>query len=302
MGPGAAGAAQVEAIFGWMLTAEGLMSFVTLAALEVVLGIDNVIFISIAASRLPRHRQLAARQLGLSMALGMRIVLLSTLVWMAGLTRTVVSLGDLHFSWRDLILIAGGSYLLWKAGQETRDLLRPPVRGPDGGQGGAAAGRDMFLVVVAQIAVIDVIFAIDSIVTAVGMTRELPIMISAVVLAVVVMMFASGVLSDFIERNPSTKMLALVFLLVVGLVLVVEGLGLHVDRAYLYAALGFAVLVEALNVLARRAEAVADTVTEPRAGPRAGPGSDPRPGSRAEPGSLKDTAGPDGTVDGSAGN
>jgi predicted tellurium resistance membrane protein TerC len=245
-----------------MLTPEGLMSFVTLAALEIVLGIDNVIFISIAASRLPRHRQLLARQIGLSLALILRVILLSTLVWLAGLTTPLFAIGPLDFSARDLILIGGGAYLLWKAGQETGEMLRPAahpgaLKGED-----ATAKPDLFLMVVAQIAVIDVIFAIDSIVTAVGMTNELPIMVAAVVVAIVVMMFASGVLSDFIEKNPSTKMLALVFLLVVGLVLVVEGFGVHVSKAYLYAALGFAVLVETLNVLARRAEAVAQSVPD----------------------------------------
>jgi predicted tellurium resistance membrane protein TerC len=247
----------VEAAFGWMMTPEGWATLVTLTALEVVLGIDNVIFISIAASRLPKERQLAARQLGLFLALGLRIALLSTLVWLAGLTRPLF----FGFSARDLILMLGGAYLLWKAGQETLDMVRPRPPRPSEDLG-AKAAQALFLTVVAQIAVIDVIFAIDSIVTAVGMTNELPIMITAVVIAIITMMFASGVLSDFIEKNPSTKMLALVFLLVVGLVLMVEGFGFHVDRAYLYSALGFAVLVETLNVLAKRAEEAASRTDE----------------------------------------
>jgi predicted tellurium resistance membrane protein TerC len=251
----------VEAAFGWMMTPEGWATLVTLTALEVVLGIDNVIFISIAASRLPKERQLAARQLGLFLALGLRIALLSTLVWLAGLTRPLFFLAGHGFSARDLILMLGGAYLLWKAGQETLDMVRPRPPRPSEDLG-AKAAQALFLTVVAQIAVIDVIFAIDSIVTAVGMTNELPIMITAVVIAIITMMFASGVLSDFIEKNPSTKMLALVFLLVVGLVLMVEGFGFHVDRAYLYSALGFAVLVETLNVLAKRAEEAASRTDE----------------------------------------
>lgn len=252
----------MEAIFGWMMSPAGWASFVTLAALEIVLGIDNVIFISIAASRLPRHRQLAARQLGLTLALVFRIALLSVLVWLTGLTATIFSVGPLDFSARDLILIAGGAYLLWKAGQEVGEMLRPAshaaaLKGED-----ATGGPDLFLMVVAQIAVIDVVFAIDSIVTAVGMTNELPIMIAAVVVAIIVMMFASGILSDFIEQNPSTKMLALMFLLLVGLMLVVEGFGVHIPRGYLYAALGFAAVVEVFSVLARKAEEAAAAVED----------------------------------------
>lgn len=236
-------------IFAWMATPQGWASLATLTLLEIVLGIDNVIFISIAASKLPHAQQGRARRIGLSLALFLRIALLSVLVWLAQLNQPVFEVFGHGVSWRDIILIAGGAYLIYKAWIEIAELLAPA----HGGDGGPKRKADTMFVVIAQIAVIDVVFALDSMITAVGMTNELPIMITAVIIAVLVMMFASEVVSNFIDRYPTTKMLALAFLLIVGFVLVADGCGIHIDRAYLYAAIGFSVLVETLNILVKRA-------------------------------------------------
>ena len=233
----------------WMTTPEGWASLATLTILEVVLGIDNVIFISIAASRLPRPQQATARRVGLFLALFLRIALLSVLVWLAQLNQPLVTIMGNEISWRDIILIVGGLYLLYKATIEIDDMVRAKSMADHAGPKRKA---ETMLMVIAQIAVIDVIFALDSMITAVGMTSELPIMITAVIIAVLVMMFASEVVSNFIERYPTTKMLALAFLLIVGMVLVADGLGTHIDRAYLYVAIAFSVIVEALNIFARR--------------------------------------------------
>jgi predicted tellurium resistance membrane protein TerC len=233
----------------WMATPQGWASLATLTILEVVLGIDNVIFISIAASRLPRAQQSTARRVGLFLALFLRIALLSVLVWLAQLNEPLVTVMGNEISWRDIILIVGGLYLLYKATIEIDDMVRAKSMADHAGPKRKA--ETLFLVI-AQIAVIDVIFALDSMITAVGMTSELPIMITAVVIAVLVMMFASEIVSDFIERYPTTKMLALAFLLIVGMVLVADGLGTHIDRTYLYVAIAFSVIVEALNIFARR--------------------------------------------------
>jgi predicted tellurium resistance membrane protein TerC len=246
----------------WMATPEGWASLATLTLLEVVLGIDNVIFISIAASRLPRAQQALARRIGLFLALFLRIALLSVLVWLAQLNKPLFTIMGNDISWRDIILIVGGLYLLYKATIEIDDMVR--AKSLEDHAGPKRKAETMFMVI-AQIAVIDVIFALDSMITAVGMTNDLPIMITAVVIAVLVMMFASEVVSNFIERYPTTKMLALAFLLIVGMVLVADGMGTHIDRAYLYAAIAFSVIVEGLNIFAKRKsdkEAGADEGTE----------------------------------------
>jgi predicted tellurium resistance membrane protein TerC len=234
----------------WMTTPQGWMSLATLAILEIVLGIDNVIFISIAASRLPREQQQMARRVGLFLALFLRIALLSILVWLAKLSEPVFTILGHGVSWRDIILIVGGLYLLWKATIEIDDMVRAKTTADHAGPKRKA--QTMFAVI-AQIAVIDVIFALDSMITAVGMTNDLPIMIVAVVMAVLVMMFASDVISDFIDRYPTIKMLALAFLMIVGMVLVADGCGFHIPREYLYAAIAFSIGVEALNIAARKA-------------------------------------------------
>ena len=235
--------------FAWMATPEGWASLTTLTLLEIVLGIDNVIFISIAASKLPQHQQATARRLGLALALILRIILLSMLVWLAGLTKPLFALAGHPFSARDLILIGGGAYLLYKATLEIGDMVR--AKSVEDHAGPKSKSSSM-MVVVAQIAVIDVIFAIDSIVTAIGMSSNLPIMITAVVIAILVMMFASEAVSAFIDKYETTKMLALAFLMIVGMVLIADGFGQHIERTYLYAAIAFSVLVEGLNIAVKR--------------------------------------------------
>ena len=235
--------------FAWMSTGSGWASFLTLALLEIVLGIDNVIFISIAASKLPREQQAFARRVGLSAALVLRIILLSMLVWLAELTKPLFTILAHEFSARDLILMLGGLYLIYKATLEIGEMVRS--KSVEGHAGPKSKSGSLWMVI-AQIAVIDVIFAVDSIVTAIGMSNDLPIMISAVVVAILVMMFASEVVSAFIDKYETTKMLALAFLLIVGMVLVADGFGYHIERAFLYAAIGFSVIVEALNIYVKR--------------------------------------------------
>lgn len=235
--------------FAWMATPDGWASLATLTLLEIVLGIDNVIFISIAASKLPKEQQAMARRLGLSLALILRVILLSMLVWLAGLTKPLFAVFDHPFSMRDLILIAGGGYLLYKATIEIGEMVR--AKGVED-HAGPKTKSSSLMVVVAQIAVIDVIFAIDSIVTAIGMSNNLSIMVAAVVIAIAVMMFASEAVSAFIDKYETTKMLALAFLMIVGMVLVADGFGQHIERTYLYAAIAFSVLVESLNILVKR--------------------------------------------------
>ena len=235
--------------FAWMATADGWASLATLTLLEIVLGIDNVIFISIAASKLPKEQQASARRMGLALALILRVILLSMLVWLAGLTKPLFDVLGHSFSARDLILIAGGGYLLYKATLEIDDIVRSKSVED---HAGPKTKSSKLMVVIAQIAVIDVIFAIDSIVTAIGMSNNLSIMVTAVVIAIAVMMFASETVSAFIDKYETTKMLALAFLLIVGMVLVADGFGQHIERAYLYAAIAFSVVVEALNIAVKR--------------------------------------------------
>jgi predicted tellurium resistance membrane protein TerC len=245
-----------------MATPAGWASLATLTILEIVLGIDNVIFISIAASKLPKAQQAMARRVGLFLALFLRIAFLSLLVWLAALTKPLFQVGSHPVSVRDLILIVGGLYLIYKATIEIDDMVRAKSMADHAGPKKKA---ETFFAVVAQIAVIDVIFALDSMITAVGMTNQLPIMVIAVIIAVLVMMLASDVVSSFIERYPTTKMLALAFLFVVGMVLVADGFGYHFERTFLYVAIAFSIMVEALNVLAHKARSKADgTQAEPK--------------------------------------
>ena len=237
----------------------------TLVVLEIVLGIDNLVFVSLIANRLPEANRQRVRRLGLGLALGLRLVLLSGIAWLVGLTAPVFDLGwagargahgeptfETAFSWRDLILIAGGLFLLWKATTE----IGHTMDGHADGEGGAPARAAPSVgSAIAQILALDLVFSIDSILTAVGMTDHLPIMFAAVILAVLAMLLAADPLGNFIARNPSVVMLALAFLLMIGLVLVADGFGVHVPKGYIYAAMGFAGLVEGLNLVARRRRA-----------------------------------------------
>jgi predicted tellurium resistance membrane protein TerC len=222
-------------------------ALVTLTVLEIVLGIDNVIFISILVSRLPKERAKRARQIGLSLALVFRVILLAGLTWIMSLTRPVVTIYELDLSWRDLILIGGGLFLLAKGTHE----IHEEVESVDHAEA-AAAPTASFLWVVAQLIAIDLVFSLDSIITAIGMARDIEVMIAAVVIAIGVMYVASGPVSRFIGNNPTTKMLALAFLLLIGVALVADGMGFHIPRGYIYFAMAFAAGVEFFNVLARR--------------------------------------------------
>ncbi|MDX1580569.1 MAG: TerC family protein [Alphaproteobacteria bacterium] len=217
-------------------------ALLTLTALEIVLGIDNVIFISVLASRLPQDRQRLAMTIGLAGALVMRLALLGGIVWLTQLTKPLISLFELDFSARDLILIAGGGFLLVKATVE----IHQTIEGDGHGTGGM--GTASFAAVVTQIILIDAVFSIDSILTAVGMTDIIPVMVIAIVIAIAIMLLAAGPVSDFIQKHPTTKMLALSFLLLIGMALIADGLQFHIPRGYLYFAIAFSALVEALNV------------------------------------------------------
>lgn len=233
----------------WLLDPQIWASLLTLTILEIVLGIDNLIFISIVAGRLPAHQQARARTVGLALALFMRLALLASISWLVGLTATVFSIGGHGFSWRDLILAGGGLFLLYKGTKEIHEL----VEGGDHGEatGEAPKRKVTFASVIGQIIVLDIVFSLDSVITAVGMADNLWVMSTAVLVAVAVMLFAAGTVSSFVNRHPSVKMLALAFLLLIGMVLVADGMGFHVPKGFIYAAMGFSVAVESLNLLAR---------------------------------------------------
>jgi predicted tellurium resistance membrane protein TerC len=228
--------------FAWISDPEIWVSLVTLMALEIVLGIDNLVFISILAGRLPPEQQPRARKVGLALALLTRLALLATLAWIIGLTAPFFTLGRFALSWRDVILIGGGLFLLYKATHE----IHQEVEGDAEDKGPGRTGGS-FMAVVTQIAVIDIIFSLDSVITAVGMADQLWVMVVAVVAAVAVMLIASDPLAAFIAGHPTVKMLALSFLLLIGVMLIAEGLHFHIPKGYVYFALGFSVMVEALN-------------------------------------------------------
>jgi predicted tellurium resistance membrane protein TerC len=234
------------------------IAFATLTALELVLGIDNIIFISILIDRLPPARRELARRIGLFLAMFMRIALLLVLAWIVGLTAPLFTvLGD-EFSGRDLILIAGGVFLLWKATGEIHGLLEGDEEDDERRMAATFAG------ILVQIAVIDLVFSLDSIITAVGMVDEIPVMIAAVIASVLLMMIAAGPIGRFVSRHPTVKMLALSFLIMVGMALVADGFGFHVPKGYLYFAMAFSVGVEILN-LRMRAKRVVDSRRRPPA-------------------------------------
>jgi predicted tellurium resistance membrane protein TerC len=221
-------------------------SLLTLTAMEIVLGIDNIVFISVLVSRLPAESSKKARQIGLALALIFRIALLVVLSWLIGLTEPVVTVFGLSLSWRDLILLAGGLFLIYKSTHE----IHQGVEGSH--EDGQKPVQASFAAIVSQIIVIDMVFSVDSIITAIGMAEHVEIMILAVIIAMGVMYLASGAISSFIERHPTTKMLALAFLLMIGIALVADGLGFHIPRGYIYAAMAFSAFVEVLNVAAKR--------------------------------------------------
>ncbi len=221
-------------------------ALLTLTAMEIVLGIDNLIFISVLAARLPENQQRLARGIGLGLALIFRIALLFAITSLIALTQPQFEILDRAFSWRDIILIAGGLFLLAKATIEIHEAVE------GGAEDSGSAAKATFFIVIAQIVAIDAIFSVDSIVTAIGMTDYIAIMIIAVSIAMLVMFIAAEPATRFIKKHPTTKMLALAFLILIGALLVADGLGFHFPRGYVYFAMAFAVLVELLNVLARR--------------------------------------------------
>jgi predicted tellurium resistance membrane protein TerC len=234
--------------FVWLNDPTAWAALLTLVVLEVVLGIDNLIFISILTNKLPEHQQARARFLGISAALVMRLVLLATISFIVQLTNPVFTIFDHGFSWRDLILIAGGLFLVWKATTEIHHTVDPE----DHKDSMVGAVRLTLGAAIFQILLLDLVFSIDSIITAVGMTDEIAIMYIAVIAAVTVMMIAANPLANFIAKNPTIVMLALGFLLMIGMTLIADGMGYHVPKGYIYAAMAFSALVEALNMLARR--------------------------------------------------
>lgn len=243
---------------------EAWAAFAALVTLEIVLGIDNLIFISIVAAKVPEHQQDSVRKLGIAIALIMRLMLLAGIAWLVGLTRIVLDLGiegrpgaygeptfETAFSWRDIILIAGGIFLTYKAVKEIRYKLVPD----EAANGVSPAVTATFAGALFQIVLLDLVFSIDSILTAVGMTDALPIMVAAVVVAVGFMLLASGPVMRFVKDNPTVVMLALAFLLMIGMVLIADGFGRHVPKGYIYSAMAFAAFVEALNMASRRRRA-----------------------------------------------
>jgi len=225
-------------------------ALLTLMAMEVVLGIDNLIFISILTNKLPKENQVLARRVGISLALILRLALLGTIAFIVQLTEPLFEAFGRGFSWRDLILIAGGAFLVWKATREIHHHVDPH---PQGDMFAASAASLSMGAAIAQILMLDLVFSVDSIITAVGMTEHLPIMFIAVIFAVTVMLVAATPLANFIDRNPTIVMLALSFLLMIGMTLIADGFGAHVPKGYVYAAMAFSALVESLNLLARRA-------------------------------------------------
>lgn len=233
-------------MLNWILDTQILASFLTLALLEIILGIDNVIFLSIISSKLPKAQQAKARYIGLMLALGMRVVLLMGVAWLTKLTMTVFMIGDHAVSWRDLILGLGGLFLLYKGTMEIHHTVEGDDHAFESGKKTAT-----FASVIMQIMVLDMVFSLDSVITAVGMTDHIPVMIAAIVIAIIIMMFASEPVSAFIQKHLPIKMLALSFLLLVGVALVADALHHHIPRGYLYFAIAFSMGVEGLTLLAR---------------------------------------------------
>ncbi len=234
-------------MIGLFTSPEAWAALLTLTALEIVLGIDNVIFLSVIVSRIPPQQAKRARQIGLLLALLFRILLLSLLVWLIGLTEAVVTVEGVALSWRDLILIGGGLFLIAKATHE----IHGEVEGGDEAAD-ATPKPGAFALVIIQIIIIDMVFSLDSIITAIGMAQDLAIMIAAVIIACIIMYVSSGPVARFVANHPTTKMLALAFLVLIGVALVADGFQFHIPRGYIYFAITFSAAVEMFNVLAKR--------------------------------------------------
>ena len=234
-----------EAAFGWTASAEGWIALLTLAVLEIVLGIDNIVFISILAGKLKPELRERARKVGLSLAMFIRIALLLSITWVMGLTAPLFEVFTQEISGRDLILIVGGLFLLAKSTHEIHDKLEGAE------EHGATRTAASFNAVIIQILLLDIVFSLDSVITAVGMADDIAVMVIAVVVAVGVMLFSAGPISEFVERHPTVKMLALSFLLLIGVSLIAEGLDQHIPKGYIYFAMAFSVFVELVNLRVR---------------------------------------------------
>ncbi|ACB94189.1 TerC family protein [Beijerinckia indica] len=236
----------LDGLRGLALDPASWIAVITLIAMEIVLGIDNLVFVALLSGRLPPPQSGRARRIGIALSLVMRILLLSMAAFIVHLVDPVLTLAGKTFSWRDLILLAGGLFLVYKATKEIRDTVDPEDAPAE------LMRKQSFGMVVLQIILLDIVFSIDSIITAVGMTEHVPIMIIAVIIAVLAMLLAADPLANFIHRNPSIVILALGFLLLIGTTLIADGFGFHFPRGYVYAAMGFAALIEGLNMIARR--------------------------------------------------
>ncbi|MDP1834423.1 MAG: TerC family protein [Chlamydiales bacterium] len=229
-----------------LLTFHSLVAFLTLCALELVLGIDNVIFISIVSDRLPKNQQGKARKLGLSLAVITRILLLLSLSWVIGLTEPLFSVLGHDISGRDLLLLLGGLFLIAKSTHEIHSKLEAAEEQK------AGTGHSKFAFIIVQILLLDIVFSLDSVITAVGMVNDIPIMVAAIVVSTAIMIFASGAIAGFVDRHPTIKMLALSFLVLIGVTLLAEGLGQHISKGYIYFAMAYSLAVEALNIRLRK--------------------------------------------------
>jgi predicted tellurium resistance membrane protein TerC len=224
-------------------------SLLTLTVMEIVLGVDNLVLLAVMAGRLPERQRASARRLGLLAALGTRLLLLFSITWIMNLTTPIIELPWHSFSWRDLVLVAGGLFLVYKGTAE----IHHRIEGEEDGQS-PAARRPSYIATIAQIAVLDIVFSLDSVITAVGMASHLWVMVAAVIIAIGIMMLASGTVAGFINRHPTVKMLALSFLLLIGMTLIGDGFGAHIPKGYIYAAMGFSAAVEVLNQITSRAK------------------------------------------------
>lgn len=234
-------------MFDWIFLPEAWLALVTLTALEIVLGIDNIIFLTILVGRLPEHQRQRGRVIGLGLAMGTRIALLLSLAWMIKLVAPLFTVLEQEISGRDLVLILGGLFLLFKSTMEIHEAME----GPGEEHSTAAKAGASFLSIVIQIAIIDIVFSLDSVITAVGMAQHVPVMVIAIILAVGVMMFAAKPIGDFVDQHPSIKMLALSFLVLIGVALIGEGLDLHIPKGYIYFAMAFSLGVEMINLRMR---------------------------------------------------
>ena len=238
-------------MFEWIADPSAWVALATLTVLEIVLGVDNIIFLSIIADRLPEAQRPRARRLGLVAAMVMRILMLLGLTWLMGLTATLFEVAEHDFSGRDLILIGGGLFLLWKSTIEVHQQLEGEEHEAGGGR------KATFWMVIAQIGMLDLVFSFDSVLTAIGLAKDVPVMIIAIVVAVLVMMWAAEPIAKFVHRHPTIKMLALSFLVLIGFALVAEGLGLHIPKGYIYFAVAFSLGVEMLNMRMRKQKRLA---------------------------------------------